>query len=580
LYWAWLSVHNKNFNITKEIADEFKNYINWAEAANSGQLESWHLDYVSINENNTGKAKFTKLSSVGLPSGSVRHYFPLFTIKEPNEIIDYWAETWRSGLTTVESATTNPDLINSDVKNDYRGGGFVVFSNDSNFLFYSPEDNYSLPVETAKTKGPKNLKYATRSEALVDSSRIKSRIDDMDLNNRGRDEWIIELSPANIDYIQFNLKEDKVKIRELTSNGLNIWEDLSDEVNSFAITTFVSYLENYTYDKETFLLALEDLGIDAFDKRHPLHEDGKKVYQYLRDLVINNKIDNFSGDTKVPDFLQNLNDEFGIEIRVTSPDGKKTKTIPRKTINTFLSKSEGEVWGFYDNNLKEAVLRSDAPMEATVHEAFTHPFLEAAKVQNPKLYNSLLKQAAAKKEIKESVDKDYKDKTKAERNDEYIARAIDKYVKGELDAIKDKGLIKAILDFFKNISDNLKSFLDLPTSVKDISPNTTLKELAQYSLYGKGTIDLRTQPAQAAAETKTTTEAKTAEELSADIQAGIEAEAAKEKMQPKNPIQKAGQDLVNNPESASAISEDVAAALIEYAEGLKINLGGFKKICK
>jgi GNAT superfamily N-acetyltransferase len=81
-------------------------------------------------------------------------------------------------------------------------------------------------------------------------------------------------------------------------------------------------------------------------------------------------------------------------------------------------------------------------------------------------------------------------------------------------------------------------------------------------------------PAQTAAETKT------AEQLSEDIQASIEAAEARQEMQTKNPTEMAGQDLVNDPESAAGIPEDIAAALLEYAEGLKINVAGIKKICK
>lgn len=97
---------------------------------------------------------------------------------------------------------------------------------------------------------------------------------------------------------------------------------------------------------------------------------------------------------------------------------------------------------------------------------------------------------------------------------------------------------------------------------------------SQPAAEGKDRGETTPTPAQTAAETKT------AEQLSEDIQASIEAAEARQEMQTKNPTEMAGQDLVNDPESAAGIPEDIAAALLEYAEELKINVAGIKKICK
>ena len=145
------------------------------------------------------------------------------------------------------------------------------------------------------------------------------------------------------------------------------------------------------------------------------------------------------------------------------------------------------------------------------------------------------------------------------------AEVKDKATRTKLQEIFDK-----FTEYLKGIYDGVIQYTNSKGATKEVNISPEVQALFDKIMGITPT----------AAETKNKAETKTAEQLSEDIQATTEAETAKEKMQTKDPVQMAGQDLVNNPESASSIPNDVAAALLEYAEGLKINLGGFKKICK
>ena len=144
--------------------------------------------------------------------------------------------------------------------------------------------------------------------------------------------------------------------------------------------------------------------------------------------------------------------------------------------------------------------------------------------------------------------------------------------------VKDKATRTKLQEIFDKFTEYLKGIYE--GVIQYTNSKGATKEV-NISLEVQALFDKIMGITPSAAETTAqTAETKTAEQLSADIQANIDAATAKEKMQTKDPVQIAGQDLVNNPESASNIPEDIAAALLEYAEGLKINLGGFKKICK
>lgn len=152
--------------------------------------------------------------------------------------------------------------------------------------------------------------------------------------------------------------------------------------------------------------------------------------------------------------------------------------------------------GFYDPYLRKAILRKNgATLSTPIHEAFSHPFIELVKVENPDLYENLLNRARYISEIKSHVDSVYSDVSQDVRDKEYIAHAIDLYYKIELNNHEYYGLIDAIRQFLTYISNALKSILNIDNlEIKDIPLDITLQDLSRYIIYGKGTINLNRNP--------------------------------------------------------------------------------------
>lgn len=201
----------------------------------------------------------------------------------------------------------------------------------------------------------------------------------------------------------------------------------------------------------------------------------------------------YNNESTLPESLKKLNEFFGIKVVHHDIHFNVVETLEGNKRALILSQraNDGSVRGFYNRVTGEAVLvDGEANPTTAIHEAFSHPFVEKAKTDNPKLYNKLLAESKKHKDIVKAVDGGYTDSTQEDRNAEYITHAIDKYVNKELDKNKDKSLIEAIEAFFKYISDELKKILNIDTTVGDLSPNLTLQDLAQYALYGEGKIDL------------------------------------------------------------------------------------------
>jgi len=342
-----------------------------------------------------GKQRFHVVPSHALEEGAeIVHIAPMYTSKSLTQILNYWTETWRSGVGTVESALTH-DRYNLAEMN--RGGQVhVVYDQDASYLGYSSEDSYSVVKGLSGKKSVTNLKAITRSEIHTDPAVVAKELE----NRTGsHDEWLMHHHPAGI-----------------------------------------------------------------------------KKLRYIGE--------------EVPDQLRNINILFGIPVEVVSRSGEVIATIPGSNKKLF-QMGEAKPKGFYDTVAKKAFLvEGEATLETSIHEAFTHPFLEAIKTSNPKLYKNLAKEAQTLEDVVKAVAELQPNLSEEVRVDEVIAHAIDKYVAQELDAVKNRGLIEAIVEFFRHMSEELKAIFNIDTTVENLSPALTLRDLAQYSLYGTGKLDL------------------------------------------------------------------------------------------
>ena len=149
-------------------------------------------------------------------------------------------------------------------------------------------------------------------------------------------------------------------------------------------------------------------------------------------------------DSILEEFADNLTSRFNIPFKLVSESEAKQAN----------SNYNGEP-AFYNPTNKTAYLvKSRANKTSAIHEIFTHPFLLQIEKTNSKLYINLLKEAKSNKDVVDYVDRVYKNNKN--KDHEYVARAVDLYVQGELNQQKDKGLIARIKELFTELSDYLK----------------------------------------------------------------------------------------------------------------------------
>jgi len=188
-------------------------------------------------------------------------------------------------------------------------------------------------------------------------------------------------------------------------------------------------------------------------------------------------------DDVLEEFANSLSERFNISFDLVSEEEARAM-FPKYTNEP----------AFFDPKTKKAYLvRGKANKTSAVHEIFTHPFLLQIEKTNPTLYKNLLKEAKNNKSVVDYVNNLYG--TKQNNDHEYIARAIDLAIQGELNQQKDKTLLGRIQDFFNQLSDYLKQLFNIPKVFSSaISPNITLQQLTQFAMYGKGKMNLN--PAQ------------------------------------------------------------------------------------
>lgn len=277
----------------------------------------------------------------------------------------------------------------------------------------------------------------------------------------------------------------------------NFLEEFLDKVIKF-ISKIFKKDSNY----ENALEQLEDLIYDTFEAQSNMPLDLESVLNSLEgDIndykIITSKITNNQSnvryqkqtdlqaeqDSVLEEFANSLSERFNISFDLVSEEEARA----------MFPKYANEP-AFFDPKTKQAYLvKGKANKTSAIHEIFTHPFLLQIEKTNPTLYKNLLKEAKNNKSVVDYVDNLYG--TNQNNDHEYIARAIDLAVQGELDQQKDKTLLERIQDFFNQLSDYLKKLFNIPEVFSSaISPNITLQQLAQFAMYGKGKMNLN--PAQ------------------------------------------------------------------------------------
>lgn len=275
-------------------------------------------------------------------------------------------------------------------------------------------------------------------------------------------------------------------------------EDVFGEVEE-TVTKTLKLPDNVKKSKEQFLEVMEELqsAINTLMQIDGKLFSSENITNFFTSNKFNQEVDNNQSnvqyqkqidlqaeqDDVLEEFANSLSERFNISFDLVSEEDARAM-FPKYTNEP----------AFFDPKTKKAYLvKGKANKTSAVHEIFTHPFLLQIEKTNPTLYKNLLKEAKNNKSVVDYVNNLYG--TNQNNDHEYIARAIDLAVQGELDQQKDKTLLGRIQDFFNQLSDYLKKLFNIPKVFSSaISPNITLQQLTQFAMYGKGKMNLN--PAQ------------------------------------------------------------------------------------
>ena len=144
-----------------------------------------------------------------------------------------------------------------------------------------------------------------------------------------------------------------------------------------------------------------------------------------------------------------------------------------------------EVNSFYVDGV--AYLVKGRVTDETAIEEMLHPFIDAIKVDNPELFNSLLTEAKSNfPEMVQSITQAYnsdRNFSPLERDLEIVTQALSRHFNKEYESTPTKKFldkIKEALDWFLNVINNLNEYITgKPLSVKDINNKTTFSDIAK-----------------------------------------------------------------------------------------------------
>ena len=153
---------------------------------------------------------------------------------------------------------------------------------------------------------------------------------------------------------------------------------------------------------------------------------------------------------------------------------KKSK-VPFKDINSF----------YVDGT---AVLIQGRVTDETLIEEMLHPFIEAVRVDNKGLYNSLLAEASKTfpemvQEIKDAYNQNDRGFNNTDRDIEIVTQGLTRHFKKEYETEPPKSFldkVKEMLEWFFNVIQDLNKYLTgRPLPVSAINPNATMSDVAK-----------------------------------------------------------------------------------------------------
>lgn len=153
----------------------------------------------------------------------------------------------------------------------------------------------------------------------------------------------------------------------------------------------------------------------------------------------------------------------------------KTNNVPFNEVNSFYM--DGVAY----------LIKGRVTDEIAIEEML-HPFIDAIKMENEELFNSLLDEAVNNfPELSAQIEDAYNNSTRnfsdTERDLEIVTQALSRHFKKEYETTPTKGFlekVKEVLEWFKGVIENLNKYItgrELPVSA--IKPGTNLSDIAK-----------------------------------------------------------------------------------------------------
>ena len=202
-----------------------------------------------------------------------------------------------------------------------------------------------------------------------------------------------------------------------------------------------------------------------------------------RDLIEKSRSWDTNRSRAVVLHLKKMFPQIGIKMLSVTEGRDLFESLPNWKKNNVKYK---DVKSFYTEGV--AYLIKGRVTDETAIEEILHPFIDAVKVENEELFNSLLGEVTTNfpvmvQQIKAEYNENTRNFNQVERDLEIVTQGLARYFKKEFEGTpttKFQNKIKELLEWFKNIINNLNEYITgRPLTVDVINSQATMSDIAK-----------------------------------------------------------------------------------------------------
>lgn len=431
-----------------------------------------------------------KLDSIRLYKNQLQLQVQNGTI--PKDVYDFWNNKYFKKLDYYNSLGDSiidkikKHIILKQLKTFKAEGNFVkstrytenileLDTNDVSMIFnnitdYGPVFNakaaygsiYNIPANVYVVTNPNQIKSATDNVGTFSREN-----DDIRFNREAKDVFdVLSYTAKTLKYIQNPTNITDSRTREVVSKIHGKFYLTKSDVKSAE-----RELENYRLanrlPKGIFHLEAKGKSIEVTLDKSVLID---AIERNQRNVNFSNLFESAEEAQAVKDVLDFLAAKTGLKYETISFENAKR-------INKNVSKSTN---AFVHNGTCYFIEGRKLNVDIAAEEML-HPFIAAMKIQNPRLFENLLKEAQITfPKLRFEIAEAYKDRPVSERQEELVTQALSRAFRTELQNHPQRRSIKALLEKFVNwIRDILRIGQKDYILTDEIDQNTTLQDLAK-----------------------------------------------------------------------------------------------------